>query len=218
MTCAAFERLIALYVEGDLSSSELRRVTGHLQDCTACSELADDLRESQSVFKSLRTGMVTSSDLAGVRNRVLDEVGALEPAPSWIIAVHRLFFAGFRRRNAIAGVVLAALVSGSVWYQGTRVTSKPDREVPVEVARFEAPSPVVSADVTRPAEAPEFVKRTEPLEESEELPAEVRAVQLAVLLIDEPAPPESQVSQIPMKFVTDDPDIIIYWLPTDKGD
>jgi hypothetical protein len=47
---------------------------------------------------------------------------------------------------------------------------------------------------------------------------EVLLAEPEVQVIDEPVPAESQVSQIPMKFVTDDPDIIIYWLPSDKGD
>jgi hypothetical protein len=35
---------------------------------------------------------------------------------------------------------------------------------------------------------------------------------------DVPAAEVTHVSQLPMKFLTDDPNIIIYWLPTDKGD
>ncbi len=108
--CMALESLIALYVEGDLPVSDRRRVETHLQSCVACRALAEELRESQSIFKALRAATVNSSDLADVRERVLNEVGDLEPAPGWVVTMHRLFFAGLRRRNAIAGVVLAALV------------------------------------------------------------------------------------------------------------
>jgi hypothetical protein len=65
-----------------------------------------------------------------------------------------------------------------------------------------------------PANVVPVVKRVPLVQVLEVLPVEEPEVQL----IDEPVPPESQVSQIPMKFVTDDPDIIIYWLPSDKGD
>ena len=215
MKCATFEKEIALYVEGDLSASDRQRVESHLQDCTACSGLAEDLRESQFMFKTLRAGTVNSSDLADVRERVLNEVGDLEPAPGWVLTMHRLFFAGLRRRNAIAGVLLAALITGSVWYSETRAVQEVRKEDPVDVANFEAPAPVDLQNVTPPSVvAPRIVNRAAPTAIAEVLPAEA----LEVRAIEEPVPPEPQVSQIPMKFVTDDPDIIIYWLPTDKGD
>ena len=215
MKCTALESLIALYIEGDLPVSSRRRVEAHLQSCSACKTLAEDLRESQSLFKVLRAATVNSSDLSGVRERVLNEVGDLEPAPGWVITVHRLFFAGMRRRNAIAGVLLAALVSGGAWYSQWHLAGERTNEAPVDVASFEVPAPADVANMDQPSvKAPQIVKPAEPLEIPEALPAEVSAEQS----VDEPALTQSQVSQIPMKFVTDDPDIIIYWLPTDKGD
>jgi len=215
MKCRAMEPLIALYIEADLAASDRRRVESHLKDCKACSCLAEDLRESQFMFKTLRAGTVNSSDLADVRERVLNEVGDLEPAPGWVVTMHRLFFAGLRRRNAIAGVLLAALITGSVWYSETRAVQEVGKEAPVDVASFEAPAPVDLQNVTPPSVvAPRIVNRAEPIAIAEVLPAE----DLEVRAIEEPVPPEPQVSQIPMKFVTDDPNIIIYWLPSDKGD
>jgi hypothetical protein len=213
MKCTTLESLIALYVEGDLPGLDRRRVDIHLQSCTACKTLAEDLRESQSVFKVLRVATVKVSDLADVRKRVLNEVGDLEPAPGWVVAMHRLFFAGLRRRNAIAGVVMAALLSGGVWYSQWRGVMKND--APVVVAKFEVPPSTLVSDVIVPsADLDPIVKRVPPVQVLEVLPVKEPEVQL----IDEPVALESQVSQIPMKFVTDDPNIIIYWLPTDKGD
>jgi anti-sigma factor RsiW len=215
MNCKAMEALIALYIEGDLGASDFSRVVSHLDGCAACRYFADDMRESQSMFKSLRAGTVNSADLAGVRQRVLNEVGELDPAPGWLVAMHRLFFAGMRRRNAIAGVVLAALLSGSVWFSQWHLVGVRKDVSPVEVARLEVPpSALVSDVVNPPADVTPVVRRVPPVQAFEAMPADEPEVQL----IDEPVPPESQVLQIPMKFVTDDPDIIIYWLPSDKGD
>jgi anti-sigma factor RsiW len=215
MNCKPMESLIALYIEGDLSESDRRRVESHLEGCATCSGLANDLRESQSVFKVLRAATVNSSDLAGVRERVLNEVGDLEPAPGWVVTMHRVFFAGLRRRNAIAGVALAALLSGSVWFSQWHVAREKKNEWPVAVATLEVPpSAVVSTVAAPPANLDLVVKEVSPVQVFQASPVEEPEVQL----IDEPVPPESQVSQIPMKFVTDDPDIIIYWLPSDKGD
>jgi anti-sigma factor RsiW len=216
MKCTALESLIALYVEGDLPVLDRRRVDFHLQSCTACNALAENLRESQSMFKVLRVATVNVSDLADVRKRVLNEVGDLEPAPGWVVTMHRLFFAGVRRRNAIAGVLLMALVTGSIWYSQWHVDGERKNESPVAVAKFEVPPSGLVSDVVVPlANLDPVVKRVPPVQVLEVLPVKEPEVQL----IDEPVVAlESQVSQIPMKFVTDDPNIIIYWLPADKGD
>jgi hypothetical protein len=211
----ALESLIALYVEGDLLASDQRRVEAHLQSCSTCKTLAEDLRESQSVFKVLRAATVNSSDLAGVRERVLNEVGDLEPVPGWVVTMHRLFFAGVRRRNAIAGVLLTALVTGSVWYLQTRAVGDRKVEAPVDVARYEAPASFDLPNVApASADTPRTAKHTLPPEIRTEVAGEI-PVELSNF---ESSPQESQALQLPMKFVTDDPDIIIYWLPTDKGD
>ena len=215
MNCKAWEALIALYIEGDLGTSDLSRVVSHVDGCAACRYFADDLRESQSMFKSLRAGTVNSAELVGVRLRVLNEVGDLDPAPGWVVTMHRLFFAGLRRRNAIAGVLLAALVTGTVWYSQLHGPGDRNHESPIAVVRLEVPDPSLISDVIDPpADVTPMVKRTLPVQVFEVLPVETPDVQL----IDMPVPQESQVSQIPMKFVTDDPDIIIYWLPSEKGD
>ena len=52
MNCGAFEPLIALHVEGELSEQDTRRVEEHLAVCPGCRELLDDLRASQTVLKT----------------------------------------------------------------------------------------------------------------------------------------------------------------------
>ena len=223
MNCKAWESLIALYVEGDLAASDLSRVVSHLDSCEACRYFADELRESQSVFKSLRMGTVNSADLAGVRQRVLHEVGDLDPAPAWVLAMHRLLFAGLRRRNAIAGMMFVLVVTGSVWYlQMPRVRDgnpvhESRKNDTVEVARIELPIQATATNVAHPriVPTPRVVKTEESLKVPDSLPTE----DLSVQLNNHVESSDSETSQIiPFKFVTDDPDIIIYWLPTDKGD
>jgi hypothetical protein len=102
-----------------------------------------------------------------------------------------------------------------VWFSQWHVAREKKNEWPVAVATLEVPpSAVVSNVAAPPANLDLVVKEVSPVQVFQASPVEEPEVQL----IDEPVPPESQVSQIPMKFVTDDPDIIIYWLPSDKGD
>jgi len=218
MNCTSFEFLIALHVEGDLPESDRRRVEIHLQGCASCWDLAGDLRASQAMVKALRAGTVNSSDLAGVRERVLNEVGDLDPAPGWVVTMHRLLFAGLRRRTAIAGVVLAALISGEVWYSHSHHLDEGKRVVPVEVARLDAPSASVSPETSETsAELPSGIVIRTVLPETTVDALVTEDVVTDPVVLD-PIPSEVHVSQVPMKFLTDDPNVIIYWLPADKGD
>jgi hypothetical protein len=223
MNCRSWESLIALYIEGDLSASDLSRVVSHLDGCAACRYFADELRESQSVFKSLRAGTVDSADLSDVRQRVLNEVGDLDPAPGWVVTMHRVFFAGLRRRNAIAGVALTALIIGGLWYsqlppvrEGSPIPESRQSDT-VEVARIELPETATAPNVVQPliGTSPPILEPEEPSKVSDVVSTEDLSVQISSPMDS----PETETSQIiPFKFVTDDPDIIIYWLPTDKGD
>jgi len=216
VNCAGFEPLIALFIEGDLRNAERLRVETHIRGCDACRNLVDELRESLGVFKDLRQDAIQMSALVTVRRRVLDEVGYLDPAPGWVVGMHRLFFAGLRRRNAIAGVLVAALISSGVWYSQKDVVPEVKIEAPAEVARLEPPAEFVSpVRIPSAPEVPRIVSRTEFPESLVEVPLAIPAEPA----VPEPVPTQQQASRLaPMKFVTDDPDIIIYWLPTDKGD
>jgi anti-sigma factor RsiW len=212
MNCSQYEQLVALYVEGDLDGAERVGVVMHLERCSSCRDLAEELGESQSVFKTLRNSSVNSTALANVRQRVLNEVGDLEPAPAWVIAIHRLFLAGLRRKTAIAGIAMAALVSGGVLLEQPRTVVVQPGNPPVEAARIDVPAVEAVPDAKRSAVSTPSSVRT--VHRIAVTPTEAPAVEST----EEPAPQQTQIAQIPMKFVTDDPDIIIYWLPSDKGD
>ncbi|HLQ78672.1 MAG TPA: zf-HC2 domain-containing protein [Terriglobia bacterium] len=215
MNCAAFEKSIALYVGNDIRVSERRSVETHLEGCAACRELANDLRESQSVFKALRSGAVNASALTDLRQRVLNEVGDLEPAPGWVVALHRLIFAGLRQRAAVAGFALAALVSGSLWFGQPRVVVSPAEPGPVAIARFEAPS---APDNYPLSNVTPRITTVRPTPKHSAISVAVSLELSTAELPAEPATLHTQNTLAPMKFLTDDPDIIIYWLPKDKGD
>ena len=212
MNCTSYESLIALLVEGDLGDSDRLRVEKHLKSCTGCRELLSELQESQSTFKALRQGVVNSGALSEVRARVLSDVGDLEPAPAWVVAAHRLFFAGLRRRTAIAGVCLGALLLGGVGLRWTHREAQPvpTHEAPVAIA--EVHQPPVNLNVNRnTVEEPTFVNPVKVTPKPRKHRAEVSEP-------DNRIAAHTETVQIPIKFVTDDPNIIIYWLPSDKGD
>jgi len=77
MSCS-FAALVALHVEGDLDESERQRVESHLRTCPDCWDLAEDLRESQAIFKSIRQDVPNQAMLSAVRARVLEDVAGIE--------------------------------------------------------------------------------------------------------------------------------------------
>src|SRR5262245_58789800 len=83
MKCRYSENDIALYVEGDLGLVKAHEIGAHLMSCVKCSEIVEDLHESQSVFKSLRKDTVSASTLSLVRTRVLAEVAEGNVHRAW---------------------------------------------------------------------------------------------------------------------------------------
>ena len=75
MTCAQYEPLIALYVEGDLPVADTPLVEEHVAVCADCRELLQDLRASQAVVKELGTEPVDGALLTAVRAGVLAKIG-----------------------------------------------------------------------------------------------------------------------------------------------
>ncbi len=193
MSCGDYEHLVALYVEEDLSAAERGRVKAHLQECSDCWDLAEDLRQSQAVFKSIRQDVPDATALAALRGRVLNEVGSRE-AMTWF---ERVFLGGLRRKAAMAGIAIVVLGSGLVW-----VARSPRNENVAPPAITVAREPAVV--VPLPVSDPEPVDASRP-------PAPRR--------VSPPVPPaEETATQVAIKFVTDDPNVIIYWLVDEKGE
>jgi anti-sigma factor RsiW len=215
MNCGSLEHSIALYVEGDLREAERAKIDSHLQGCSTCRELADALLASQAIFKDLRRQMPHPSEISEVRQRVLNEVGDLQPAPAWVLAINRLVFAGLRRKTAIAGVALGVLVTGGLWFYHSPAPVDRHLAQTAQVAQIESPSPeILSAILPAAGAMPRVAKHVQARREL----VDVKLAISAELPPDAPVAQVTQVSQLPMKFLTDDPNIIIYWLPTDKGD
>ncbi|HEU0050273.1 MAG TPA: zf-HC2 domain-containing protein [Nitrososphaera sp.] len=74
MNCNRFEKLIALYVEGDLSKRKNRRVEKHLNTCPACRQVTRELTRSQKVLRSLGHESIDSKVFESIQDRVLDQL------------------------------------------------------------------------------------------------------------------------------------------------
>jgi len=194
MACREFEHLIALDVEGDLSPADRRRVDLHLRACPDCWDLAEDLKESQAIFKSIRRNTPDQTMLLNVRARVLAEAGA--ERLSWF---ERIFLGGFRQKATLAAMAVFVIVLGSVWMSRGRDI----KQTPVAAVSAPPVSPATTVEPRQPK--PPAVAVSKP---------KVRRPRPAsrVEVSDEP------VKQVTIKLLTDDPNVIIYWLVDEKGD
>ena len=198
MSCPDWESRIALVVEGDLEDAGRHQVDLHLRGCAACRSLAEDLRESQELFKSIRQDMADETMLSAVRSRVLADVGALGSG-NW---VERVLFGGMRRKAALAAITV--MIAGSViWLSDEPRPLQEPRLVPNPAAlAAAAPPPVPVSESVRPVPAPKPRARR---------PRPARVPDAAPIQDEEPA------EQVTIKLLTDDPKVIIYWI-VEKGD
>jgi hypothetical protein len=219
MNCTGFEERIALYVEGDLPGGERDRMESHLEVCAECRELLADLRDSQLVFKALRQELPNSSDLLTVREHVLAEVAS---SRSWWA---RVFSPATLSKAAVATTALIALGGAALWFG----SSEDPANVPV-VAEAVPPTPPVTngsvmesvplvdpvpdpvANTNTVAQSPRKLRRPAPDRATTTMDA--TAAGLPRAQNSEESPP----AQIAVKLLTDDPNVIIYWLIDAKGD
>jgi len=187
MTCADFEKLIALDIEGDLPQRKAARLGEHLETCLTCQEFREKLQASQALLKSLAQEAADEAALREVRQRVLDEIPS-EAAP------HR--FPAWR--FALAAALLAAAIFAAVtlWRprgHGVSKSIETTRQAAPEAGR---PAPTASEYAqARTENAKHVLRQRKPLGGS--LAASVK-------------PPQAE--QLTVKLVTDDPNVVIYWL------
>ena len=227
MNCSRASRLLALYVEGDLQDSQCVPLDDHLRECGDCRNLAAELVESQALVKSLRRDAVPEAALSSLRRHVLPQIARIDNSPNLGLRVERALMSRFRPRYAMTAiaailVVSGVVVSGIVWRTGSE-------SIPVAEVVQPAPEAVPpSVDVDRRLPDPEALEtvveapvQPRPLVELASEDSEVAVATPTLLeprelpLMDPPAIDSANrgpTSPIVVKLVTDDPNVIIYWL------
>jgi putative zinc finger protein len=136
MKCKAIEKLIPLYVEGDLESSETTAVTTHLKVCGSCSELARQFVDSQNWLRSPTVAEAGSRFFEDLRAEVLAEVERREriDPPSHLLPSR------WRGPSAWATAFMILIAIGLVFYltfQRTTGVSNEDQAQDIEKAQVE---------------------------------------------------------------------------------
>lgn len=82
MNCKRFEKLIPLYVEGDLEADELRNVATHVHGCHSCARLASQYNASQAWLHSFTLPEFDEAFYADLKQQVMQEINSRAPRPS----------------------------------------------------------------------------------------------------------------------------------------
>jgi len=203
----ARELELALRAGGDLPATEAARLEEHLGVCPECRALAEGLRESQAGLAALAAEPIDPEALARIRRGVLERLEERRPRPAaapWLYA-------------AAAALALAALALG-LWLQGSRQGEPPQVAEIAEGAREPGSDPPPPAPAPRrDPSAPRLPRReTAAPAPPAAPPSPEPAVQRAAVT---PAP-EAATESIVIQIVSDDPDIVFYWLvePEENAD
>jgi anti-sigma factor RsiW len=191
MKCRFSENDIALFVEGDIGPSRAREIEEHLTECRSCGELAEELRESQSVFKSLKQDVVSAAALASVRTRVLAEAGAGNARAGWGRWVY-----------ALAGAAFVAVVGVALSWQ----VREPAPQVTLNQVKV-APNPIASAPAPKTATTVKARVSVARLKGTAAKPQVGENAEIGA----------ESVKPLVVKLLTDDPNIVIYWLVDQKN-
>lgn len=226
--CPDREEALALHAGGDLPPAEARALETHLTRCPGCRAFVAELEQSRSALAALAAETPPGAGLADVHRRVMEEVRADGESGK----ERGLFGAGGSWRWAAVAAVALALGAALVWRLGPE--SGPEPPVPpgderVWIARSEPPeSP--STDREEPAPEP---ADTRPDGNGERTPRrtvpEPTSPDPTPRELEPTAPPtETEIRRasaddrpdLKIQLVSDDPDIVIYWLvdmeePTD---
>ncbi len=236
MSCERYEERIALAAGGDLGDGDARRLDRHLATCAGCRAFAEEMRQSRRAVRELASAPIGEEVLARVRAGVLERIAA--GAASREPPLRTPAFRGPMRvppRWLAAAAVLLAVLGATVWRLGSgganedpapRIVegSAPRIEEPrIEGTRVEppgsaAPEPeatehqsaraVVAALETGAARAAPPPQPAAEASEAESRPriAAVTSPQADAAAVTPEAAP------VVIHWLTDDPDVVIYWL------
>jgi hypothetical protein len=113
MNCKHVQELLPLYVGRDLEEERAQMVTAHLQSCMECAGSADEYRETRQLLQHFAPPPFSEAVYAGIRQRVLGEIGRESTQPTLSRLLASLF--GPRLRWAVATALLLA-VAGFAFY------------------------------------------------------------------------------------------------------
>ena len=163
MNCKDVQELLPLYVGRDLEERRAKLVMAHAQSCTECAGSVDEYRETRELLQQFAPPPFSEDVYAGIRQRVLHDIGREAPAPGLPQQLSRLLEGLFRPRLrwAVATALLVAVFVLAFYFIGNRANERRDvRELADSSSKVGPTSPSIKEDVHTP---PSTVKNKGPV-------------------------------------------------------
>jgi Putative zinc-finger len=199
MKCQVVERLLPLFVEGDLPRRKAGRVRVHLDGCPACRALGEEFRQSQQWLRASAPPAVSGQRLELLRRSIWQRVERQpRPSPLWL-AVERglVSLRRWASQPAVAVAAVGMVVLGSVSL--TRMSGIGGARLGVQTeVTAELP---LDGDGVDPGDDPELVASATADELSDAVdPGETEPTE------------ESAADNMRIEIQTKDPNVRIIWL------
>jgi hypothetical protein len=136
MNCKQVQELLPLYVACDLEEKRARLVMAHVQSCAECAGFADEYRETRQLLQQFAPPPFSEAVYAGIRQRVLREIGREATAPGLSRLLGSLFRPRLRWAVATA-LLLAVFVFGFYFIANRRPNLINERQQVVDNVRPE---------------------------------------------------------------------------------
>lgn len=190
MSCQEYDDLLALFAGGDLDASVEERIESHIATCSNCRATVEELRSHREVLAGLADEAVDDTVLRSVRRRVMARI---EPR------AHRT--GAWRWAWAAAAAIGAILVS-------VAVLKHPPDQAPVSTTQRPHPAPTVRAAETSAPPTENLAAQTQSVTQITRVwtPPSARPIR------------EKAAEPLVVKMITDDPDVVIYWLVDSEGE
>jgi hypothetical protein len=206
MNCSRWRRLAALAAGEDLNPAQEAGLTAHLEACASCRKLHRELRRDLDHLRALDAAGIGTGEPASVRGAVMTRIEKRRPAFGMPVPSHLA--------AAVAVVLLVGTLGVLRWRGGdSGGTRRP------EIAETTSAAEVVPSALAPPDPVPETAPGTS-----------VPEVTTAGRITREPRSPRSKspdpltpqrvaaAEPMTMKILTDDPEVVIYWIVEAKGE
>ena len=108
MRCEHFEKLIPLYVGGDLETPQSEQVRQHIKTCADCCRLSEEFQASQAWLTGFAIPKFEEASFANMRASVFREIERQEKRGSWPAWIDRLLPKWSTRQGWGPGLMLAS--------------------------------------------------------------------------------------------------------------
>jgi hypothetical protein len=122
MNCKHVQELLPLYVARDLEENCAQQVTAHVQSCVECAGSVDEYRETRQLLQQFAPPPFSEAVYAGIRQRVLREIGPEATAPGLSRLLESLFRP--RIRWAVATALLLAVCVSAFYFIANRTNDQ----------------------------------------------------------------------------------------------